>query len=415
MSLPLERRARLRVALHDRDLCGIARADRGRSALEWVPETLAAGDDAGANLAVRQAPFIRGVHFVGKPNLDGLPGFLADSLPDAWGRRLIDRQLRKAGVNPRALTGFDRLAIVGARGPGALTYRPEARLDDAPDADLDLDRLARDAVLVLRGDDPEMLTTLERAGGSAGGSRPKVWIAEDPRGRLRSGADRLEADETGWLVKFRAPNHDPEDVGAVEYAYALMARAAGLDIAEPRLFETVGGRYFGSRRFDRDGIHRVHVLTAAGLLDVAAAEAVAVDYVDLLNLTRHITRSDEQTREAFRHAVFNALAHNRDDHLQQFAFRRLGGRWTRTPAYDLTFSDGPGGEHTLLVAGEGRHPRTEHFAKLATDAGLDKTPAQRAVEEVRAAITRWPEFAEAAGVSGASTVRIAEAIRRLAG
>ena len=111
-----------------------------------------------------------------------------------------------------------------------------------------------------------------------------------------------------------------------------MALAAGLDVAEPRLFETARGRYFASRRFDRVGARRVHVFTLAGLLDVAADEALAVDYADLLKVTRHITRSEVEVTEAFRHAVFNVLSHNRDDHLKQFGFQRVGGLWTRTPA-----------------------------------------------------------------------------------
>ena len=114
-----------------------------------------------------------------------------------------------------------------------------------------------------------------------------------------------------------------------------MARAAGLDVAEPRLFETPRGRYFGSRRFDRlDRItgRRVHILSVAGFLDVAPEQAMAADYVDLLKLTRHVTRSAAEVDMASRHAVFNVLAHNRDDHLKQFAFRRVGGTWTRTRA-----------------------------------------------------------------------------------
>lgn len=413
MKLPLPAEARLRVSLDVGDgrpleLLGLARAARVRVAAEWTSEALSSGDDAGANLVNRQLPHVQGVHLVGKPALDGLPGFLADSLPDSWGRLLIDRQLRQLGIQPRSLSGFDRLAVVGDRGPGALVFAPVFPLDDgdnAPEpAHLDLDRLAEASALVLAGDDASVLADLARAGGSAGGSRPKAWVAVDAVGRLRSGASSLQPGETGWLVKFRAPRHDPEDVGPFEYAYAQMAAAAGLDVAEPHLFETArGGRYFGSRRFDRGDGARVHVLTAAGLLDVAGDEAVAADYGDLLALTRRVTRSEQEVIAAYRHAVFNVMAHNRDDHLKQFAFRRSNGAWTRTPVYDLTFSDGPAGEHTLLVAGEGKRPTHGHLVALAERANIKPPVAKRVRREVTSACAEWRSFAKAAGVSASST------------
>ena len=414
MTLPLPPGSRLRVSLEDRvrnlELCGLGRAEGGQTALEWTPDALVADEDAGANIAVRQAPLLSGVHLVGKRRVDGLPGFLADSLPDSWGRLLVDRQLRKRRIAPGSVTGFDRLAIVGARGPGALSYAPEYSLAPEIEDSLDLDSLALDATLVLTGSEPEMLAKLERLRGSAGGSRPKVWVAESPDGRLRSGAHRLAADETGWLVKFRAPNHDPEDIAALEYAYGQMGRAAGLDVAEPRLFETEAGRYFASRRFDRVGAERVHVLTAAAVLDIDAEQALAADYIDLLALTRHVTRSEREVISAFRHAVFNVFANNRDDHLKQFAFLR-SDEWRRAPAYDLTYSLGPGGEHTLLVAGEGRRPNRTQLAQVAEAAGLKRASADRVVEEVREAVLRWVDFARAAGVGEASTTLVAEAIQ----
>ena len=402
MTLPLPANARIRVILVEDDpldLCGIAKASNGLTNLEWTAESRLRGDDAGANLVSRQCPHEAGVHTVGRASLDGLPGFLADSLPDAWGRLLIDRQLRSRNINPAALSGLDRLAIVGDRGPGALVFAPQADIGSANDDELDLDVLSQTAQVVLVGGEAELLDELVRAGGSAGGSRPKAWVAEAPDGTLRSGAHVLDSEEVGWLVKFRAPSHDPEDIGALEMAYAQMALAAGLDVAEPRLFETASGRYFASRRFDRESGRRIHVVTAAGLLNVHAAEAMAADYVDLLKMTRYVTRSEPETLEAFRNAAFNVLAHNRDDHLKQFAFRRVAGAWRRTPAYDLTFNEGPRGEHTLLVAGEGKNPGNEELARLADRAGLDASDAKAVVDEVTAAVNAWPAHAAAAEVS----------------
>lgn len=415
VGLPLAQGARLRVSLDERGvelpLCGIMPAEGGLTALEWTSESLSAGDDAGANVCVRQAPFVRGVHLVGTVGLDGLPGFLADSLPDAWGRLLVDRQVRKSGILPQSLRGFDRLAIVGPRGAGALVFAPEVPLAPERGEELDLDQLLRGAEAILAGEESPVLEQLERVGGSAGGSRPKAWIAVDASGRIRSGAHALAEGESGWLVKFRAPRHDPEDIGPLEFAYAKMAMAAGLEVPEPRLFETSRGRYFAGRRFDRDGTRRIHVLTAAGLLNVSAEQALATDYIDLLALTRHLTRSEAEVLAAYRHAAFNVLAHNRDDHLKQFAFVRHDGAWRRAPAYDLTYQQGPGGEHTLLVAGEGRHPGSGELHELARRSGLRERAARRVLDEVRDAVSRWGAFAAEAGVGVMSTRQISDAIR----
>jgi serine/threonine-protein kinase HipA len=414
--LPLPERARLRVTLWEAEpleLCALARAEHSNTALEWTQAALGRGDDGGANVVVRQAPFTPGVHRVGKPSLDGLPGFLADSLPDSWGRLLIDRQLRAAGVLPNTLSGFDRLAIVGHRGPGALVFEPEIPLSKVQHDKIDLDSLAQSAEVLLKGRDPELLDCLAQAGGSAGGSRPKAWIAEGSDGVLRSGARLLNNGETGWLVKFRAPAHDPEDIGVLEFAYAQMAIAAGLEVAKPRLFEAPKGCYFGSQRFDRHGSRRVHVLTAAALLNVPPEQAMAADYVDLLKLTRFVTRSEAEVVEAFRLAAFNVLAHNRDDHLKQFAFRRIDGVWRRTPAYDLVFNEGPRGEHTLLVAGEGRRPKAQHLEQLADLAGVKPKVAHGVIDQVRHAVSGWPSLAREAGLSAKTANHVAAHLAQL--
>ncbi|MCC6621271.1 MAG: type II toxin-antitoxin system HipA family toxin [Deltaproteobacteria bacterium] len=412
--LPLPVGAPLRVTLAAADvrqeLADIARVAQGL-AWQWTSEALARGDDAGANLVARQVPFVAGVHIVGKPELGGLPGVLADSLPDAWGRLLMDRALRKHGVEPRALGGIDRLTLVGASGPGALVFAPAFDWEDVPEA-FDLEQLARDSELVLEGREPAHLDALARAGGSAGGSRPKAWVAVDAAGRMRVGAGELGPDETGWLVKFRARLHDPEDIGPIEYAYTKMAAAAGLNVPQPWLIDTARHRYFASRRFDRDGGARVHVLSAAGFLGVHPEQATATDYADLLMLTRRVTRSEVEVHAAYRHAVFNVLAHNRDDHLKQFGFVRRAATWQRSPAFDLTFSDGPGGEHTLLVAGTGQ-PTRASLEALAERTSIKARPAQKIRDEVSGAVSRWSTFARQAGVSAASRQRIATTLKAI--
>ncbi len=416
MTFPLPVDAVVRVSLSEGAapptfICAIARTTNGRTAWQWSPEALAGGDVFGVNLAGRQVPPMPGVHIVGKPELAGLPGFLYDSLPDAWGRLITDRALRKLGVSATNLAGIDRPAVVGDRGPGALVYAPQFSLGEDSTTPIDLDRIAVEAALTLEGDSAELLVELARLGGSAGGSRPKAWIAVDPDGRIRSGSAVLRPGETGWLVKFRARHADPEDIAQLEYAYARMALEAGLDVAQPWLIETSAGHYFASRRFDRSGDGRVHVLTAAGILNVAPEQAMAADYLDLLRLTRHVTRSEAEVVEAYRHAVFNVLAHNRDDHLRQFAFMRRNGTWHRSPAYDLTFSQGPGGEHTLLVSGEGRRPQVAHLERLAKEAGIRARVAREVVARTLGALSQWSALANEAGVSVASREAVATAIK----
>jgi hypothetical protein len=216
---------RAAVTLEGLPLCGLAAADGGTTALEWTPEALRTGEDAGANLVVRQAPAVAGVHRVGARRRFGLPGFLADSLPDAWGRLLVDRAARRAGLDPARLEGLDRLLIVGDGGPGALAFAPATVFSGEVggfDAALDggLDAIAAATRRVLEGHDDDLLDALARHGGSAGGTRPKVWLAVGPDGSLRGGAGPLAADETGYLVKFRAPAFDPPDIAVIELAYA---------------------------------------------------------------------------------------------------------------------------------------------------------------------------------------------------
>ena len=422
MRIPLRPGEALAVSLNDEstpglELCRLSKVQRAdHSALEWTPAAIAASEDAGANLAVRQSPLVSGIHDVGQRGFAGLPGWLADSLPDSWGRLLVDRQLRKQGVEPSAIGGVDRLAIVGERGPGALCYEPSVVLEEAglDDERIDLDLIAEEAEALLTGEAPELLDRLATLGGSAGGSRPKAWIAfDEATGALRSGATTLRAGESGWLVKFRAPAHDPEDVGPLEFAYAQMAKRAGLAVAEPRLFETDRGRYFASRRFDREDGRRLHVLTATAFLDVPHDQAMAADYADLIKLTRFLNRSEVDAEAAFRHACFNVFACNRDDHLKQYAFVRRGERWCRSPAYDLTFSSGPGGEHTLLVGGEGRHPGAEELRRVAEESGIPASKAKAILEQVRAAIAAWRDLASSVDVQRASIARVASALAKI--
>jgi serine/threonine-protein kinase HipA len=327
----------------------------------------------------------------------GVFGVFNDSLPDGWGLLLMDREFRKQGLNPAAVSPLDRLAYIGTRGMGALTYHPPAAEDDEG-MGVDLDAVARQAERILEGSAEDVLPALRIAGGSPAGARPKVLVGLAEDGRLLAGTADLPPGYRHHLVKFNA-REDAPDIGAVEAAYSAMAREAGVDVPAARLFETRdGGRYFGAERFDRAGNERIHMHTLSGLLH-ASHRVPSMDYEGFLRATTELTKHAHETEEAFRRMVFNVLAHNRDDHVKNFSYLMTrDGQWRLAPAYDLVFSDGPRGEHTMSVAGEARHPSTRDMLRVAQAAAVDGARARRIIDQVRHAVAGWPRFARETGV-----------------
>lgn len=346
---------------------------------------------------------------VGQPEVfEGLMGVFEDSLPDGWGRLLIDRRAAELGMSGASLTPLDRLTVVGSRSMGALVYEPEIALDDP--VIVKLSELASQADLVMREARGADLERLIAVGGSPQGARPKVLVQLAPNGDLLFGARDIQPGFTAWLVKFPARQDDPHSA-SLEHAYFLMARAAGLDVPRTRLLGKTRRNpgYFAIERFDRDGTTRIHTHTLGGLLHLPHGYA-ALDYSDLLKVTRELTRNEAAVTEMFRRACFNVFAHNRDDHSRNFAFLMdEAGAWRPSPAYDLTFAQGPGGEHTMLVAGEGRAPGASHLTALA--ARVDLKNSAEIIREVRAAIHRFKRFADRAGVP----VRLRDSIARALG
>jgi serine/threonine-protein kinase HipA len=340
-------------------------------------------------------PLVPGV-VVGKPELfDGLMGVFDDSLPDGWGKLLIDRRAAELGVSGGALTPLDRLTLVGARSMGALTYVPEVELEDP--TIVRLSDLAKETETVLRGAGGAGLERLIAVGGSPKGARPKVLIQIAPNGDVHFGARTIQPGFTAWLVKFRGPGDEVQSA-SLEHAYFLMAKAAGITVPRTQLLgKTKQNRgYFAIERFDRDGMVRIHTHTLGGLLHLPHGYP-ALDYADLLKATRRLTRNEAAVAEMFRRACFNVFSHNRDDHSRNFAFLMdERGDWKPSPAYDLTFAPGPGGQHTMLVAGEGRSPTAEHLLALAQR--VDLKHAAMILDEVRTAISRFKALAEEAGV-----------------
>lgn len=331
---------------------------------------------------------------------DGLHGLFNDSLPDGWGRLLLDRRLQKHNTDHRLLTPLDRLAFVGRRGMGALRYVPDNAFGKHSGGEIDLDWAAAQADRIQTEVDEADVDLLQDIQGGSAGARPKIMVGLNAdTGRVVADAgENLPEGFEHWMVKFRS-NADPKEIGPEEYAYSIMAREAGVDVPATRLMKGASDTYFAVRRFDRTPDGSTHVQTASGLLE-ADHKAPQIDYETLLKVTRLLTKDERHVRQMFRRMVFNVLARNRDDHSKNHAFLLAkDGNWHPTPAYDLTLSEGPGGEHSLAVNGEGRRPTHKDMLAVGKGASIPDGEIQEILDHVRAAIDRWPDFAASAGLS----------------
>ena len=298
----------------------------------------------------------------------GLFGAFHDSLPDGWGALLLDRMLRREGMNPVEVSPLLRLAIVGASGKGALRYEPEAEF---PRENLacDLDVLAAWCQDVLQDKPVDDLDAVYAAGGSSGGARPKAYV---------------EDEEGFWLVKFPS-NLDPAGIGTMEYEYALCAKECGIDVPDVRLIPSaVCDGYFATKRFDvaPDGSRR-HMLSASAIVEVSH-RVPALDYESLFQISYFLTSERQDADQLFRLMCFNVFAHNLDDHSNNFSWLCEEGRWRLAPAYDLTYSEGMGGEHATAVLGNGR-PGMDDVLELAKRVGLPARAAAAQARDIQAA------------------------------
>ncbi len=380
---------------------GTGRIPVGRLALrehriyfEYVPAFI----EQGLEISPFMLPVQSGVTTFDSSLFEGLPGVFNDSLPDGWGRLLFDRFLLSKGVLSAEISPLDRLAWVGSHALGALVYEPESNtaIVQGP---IDLDGVSSQIQKVLAGSSEAVLQELLALNGSSAGARPKALIdVSEDRGHIIHGGGNREEGFEPWLVKF--PNtQDGIDAGSVEYVYALMAKVAGIQMPDVHLFPAKEGPgFFATRRFDCDGDKRFHMHTACGLLH-ADFRVPSLDYQDLLTLAFMLTRDIREVEKLYRLAVFNVLAHNRDDHAKNFSFLMdAQGQWKLSPAYDLTFSSGPGGEQSTMVMGEGRNPGVEHLIKLGLEVKIAKPRIAQIIDQTRSALAVWPDLARQYGV-----------------
>ena len=351
------------------------------------------------NISPLELPFQASVQTFDPHLFEGLPGVFNDSLPDGWGRLLLDRYLRSKNILREEISPLNHLAHVGFTGIGALVYEPDYDAETTSES-INLDTLSAHTQAVLNGEAEDVLQELLALNGSSTGTRPKALIGVDgERKNIIHGKHTLADDFQYWLVKF-ANSMDGNDAGAIEYVYSIMAKEAGLTMTETHLFpSSQGAGYFSTQRFDRNADQRFHAHTACGLLH-SDFRTPSLDYEDLLALTQVLTRDVREVEKMFRLAVFNVLSHNRDDHSKNFTFlMHASGEWTLSPAYDLTFSSGPGGEQSTMVMGEGQNPGLEHLMTLGVDAKIDRTKIDGIIEQTRHALSQWMALAKEYGVS----------------
>ena len=382
-----------------------------------------------ADLApVHQPLSDRSRRFPGR-RVDHLPGLIADSLPDSWGRSVLRRDMRAHGIEEP--TPLQLLAWLGRRTMGALTYRPATGPETPKVALVDLDRVQAEVLRHLAGAEPQdaeadQLTKV--AGSGAGGARPKIAAAYTTDGQLVVDTGTVPAGATPWLVKLHSTD-DTEYLSAIEATYLQMAAAAGITTCNHRLLPgSSGTRYLAVERFDRQPVpgsqpRRIHMATAAGLLEAYPEHGHLVGYDHIIRLVRLVTGDTRDVTELVRRAVFNVIAHNRDDHARNFAFlwtRRDG--WHLAPAYDLTHSMGPRpehladqpGEHYLDIGGKGKDISRHDLHRLARPADVHTADIDTMIDITLEAVASWPSLAAANGVSDELVGQVATRLPALA-
>jgi len=411
--------------------------ERELGVFQYTPEFARSGIEiAPITLPLRDFPY----EFPALPRntFKGLPGLLADSLPDKWGNAIIDAWLARQGRTAESFNPVERLCYLGRRGMGALEFEPallgprtHAREVDIA-ALVDLSGRILNARESLRGelhgeDDREAMENILRVGTSAGGARAKAILAWNPQtGAFRSGQLPVGEGFQYWLFKFDGISNnrdrelaDPAGFGRIEYAYALMAQAAGIQMSQCRLHEEGGRAHFMTQRFDRTNEGRkLHMLSLCAMAHYDFNQADAWSYEQAIAVIRRLGLGMDAIEEQVRRAIFNVLSRNQDDHVKNIAFlMNQQGHWRLSPAFDIAYAWNPGGlwtgRHQMSLAGKRDDFSRDDLLVFAATAGVRTGRAKQIIEAVVAAVQQWFEFSGTAGVDTARAHQIAQAHRKL--
>lgn len=377
-----------------------------------------------APLTMPLAPRVYAFPALARETFHGLPGLLADSLPDRFGNALIDAWLATQGRSPDSFNAIERLCYTGRRGMGALEYAPAIGPRERQATRIRIDHLVElaSSILTHRTDlsgsfaedgKADALKDILRVGTSAGGARAKAVIAWNPvTNEVRSGQVPADPGFEHWLLKFDGVSgnrdkelEDPKGFGVIEYAYYRMAGDAGITMTESRLLEENGRSHFMTRRFDRSIIgEKLHMQSLGALAHFDFNLAGGYSYEQALHIIRQLGLEMRAVEELYRRMVFNILARNQDDHVKNIAFLMdKTGRWSLAPAFDLTYSFQPTGRwtstHQMTLNGKRDNFTLEDLRACAQSAAMKRGRAEAILKEVHRAVSRWPDYAEEAGIS----------------
>lgn len=330
---------------------------------EWV--------EKGFSINPFKLPLSKQLFYATSPHFKGLFGVFADSLPDSYGELLLDRYLKRKNINISDLTCLDRLAYVGCSGMGLLEYIPDFS-EDTDRSNIDFDAIQEECNDLLDSKKVDNIINLFSLGGSSGGARPKSLIKYD-------GED--------YIVKFSS-KFDPKNIAELEYKYMSLAKEAGINVPTIKLVNSKSGKkYFLIKRFDRESSKKIHMISAAALLEVDF-RAPSLDYNDLIKLTRVLTKNDGDVMEMYRRMVFNVLIDNQDDHAKNFAFiyDDTNKTYRLSPAYDITPGRTYYGEHTTLVNGKGKNITDDDMLNVAIRNKIEPTAARQIIEKCKCTI-----------------------------
>lgn len=372
-----------------------------------------------------------------RTSFQGLPGLLADSLPDDFGNAVIDQWLIREGRDKTSFSPIERLCYIGQRGMGALEFRPTIRNTTRGSVAVDISALAALAQHVLdlregvnvrvnsgKAGDAKSLDDILRVGTSAGGARAKAVVAWNPATEeMRSGQVAAPEGFEYWLLKFDGVSNrehgltDPQGYGRIEYAYSLMAHAAAIDMSPCRLLHENGRAHFMTRRFDRlAGGEKLHMQSLYAMVHLDNALAGAHSYEQAFDVMRRLGFPAKDFDELFRRMTFNVIARNQDDHTKNIAFlMNKAGEWSLSPAFDVIYAYNPAGEwtsrHQMTING-----LTDNFVRadlLTVAARYHVRNADDIVDAVESAVAAWREYANTAGVADTIASGIADSHRSL--
>lgn len=349
----------------------------------------------------------------------GMPGLVADSLPDKFGNAVIEQWLMLLGKSLSDFTAIDRLCYTGKRGMGALEYVPAST--DIKDIDENInvqemvkfasDVLADREEISLKAEDNLTYSQLVQVGSSAGGARAKAIIAwNEETNEVRSGQAQLGTGYDYWLMKFdnvtKNGDHGLEDkpeYTLIEYAYYLMAKKAGVTMNECRLYESAGGHHFMTKRFDRENGRKLHMQSLGALAHISYQEPGICGYELAAMYMKEVGISYKEIEQFYRRMVFNCLAVNQDDHVKNISFLMdRNGKWSLSPAYDITFSYNPANKwlraHQMTVNGKTTGMGLSDLLEAGSKMGIKERRSKDIIREVLTSVREFPVFAEQVGI-----------------